>query len=320
MTFFLPLQSARVSLPVLVLHAVFFLFLSSGSSAAAATRGKSPNSSECVVVIQSFLRFDRVEDNLFLCKLDPLDANGSENKHVHIDLTETQKNIFQDRVDSLDLISDLTTLEFQDDIQLSINSNRVLIPADKENFTFGTSDTTGHRQLGTRDVEGIKPVLAVKIIDINGKQRPESLEQISDDIFGTNGDSLTLKSQMFDCSHGKLTIVPGVGNPRETVPGVIAVEIDKDITLEGKGPIRDAAIAKAGELLGHELPGPYDQVIFIQEKCYQECGWAAYAWSYSWLTFYQKSYFKEVGVLMHGKKKGHIAVKRNILIISFYLV
>ncbi len=277
---------------------VFLLALGVLSSSVAAT-GKRPNSPECVVVIESFLRFDEVEDNVFLCKLDPLDTNGAEHKYVPIDLTDSQQDIFQSKAETLDLVSGLSTLKFEDDIQLSVSGDRVLVPADKKTFAFGT--TSGGRRLGTRDVEGIKPILAVKIIDVNGLQREETPLQIQDDIFGTRGDTLTLASQMYDCSHGKLQIVPGVGNPKETVPGVLVVKIDKDITIEGKGPIRDAAIAKAGEILGHELPGPYDQVMFIQEKCYQECGWAAYAWGYSWLTFYQKSYFKEVGVQMHGK-------------------
>lgn len=279
----------------------FLLALGFLSSSAAAAIGKSPISSECLIVIQSFLRFDEAEDPVFLCKLDPLDANGAEQSHVPIDLTDSQQILFQQKVESLDLISGLSTLKFEDDIQLSISGDKVLVPTYKESFAFGES--SDGRRLGTRDVEGIKPILAVKIIDKNGLQRPESPKQIQDDIFGTVEDTLTLKSQMFDCSHGKLNIVPGVGNPNETVPGVIVVEIDLDITVEGKGPIRDAAIAKAGEMLGHELPGPYDQVMFIQEKCYQECGWAGYAWGNSWLTFYQKSYYKEVGVQMHGKKE-----------------
>lgn len=190
---------------------VFLLALGFLSSAAAVT-GKRPDSSECVVVIESSLRFDEVQDNVFLCKLDPLDANGAEHKHVPIDLTYSQQDLFQNKAETLDLVSGLSTLKFEDDIQLSVSGDRVLVPANKETFAFGTPSSG--RRLGTRDVQGIKPILAVKIIDVNGIQRKETPLQIQDDIFGTRGDTMTLASQMFDCSHGKLKIVPGVGSPK----------------------------------------------------------------------------------------------------------
>ena len=54
---------------------------------------------------------------------------------------------------------------------------------------------------------------------------------------------------------------------------------------------------------GISLPGQYQQVMYVLEGCYQDCGWAAYAYVNSWLSVYQGAYYKYVGVQMHGKFK-----------------
>ena len=62
---------------------------------------------------------------------------------------------------------------------------------------------------------GIKNVLAVRVTDINGLSPPESAIEISNDIFGTYGDVVTLKSQLDNCSMNRLTINPGIPSHTE---------------------------------------------------------------------------------------------------------
>merc|ERR1719253_1280637 len=55
-------------------------------------------------------------------------------------------------------------------------------------------------QTGYGNHVGEKPILVVRVTDSGGLVRPESAAQISDDIFGTTGDPVNLKSQLGACS------------------------------------------------------------------------------------------------------------------------
>ena len=139
----------------------------------------------------------------------------------------------------------------------------------------------------------------MKVIDSEGRKLTESADQISDDIFGTYGDQMTLKSQMNACSYGKVDIIAGINDEHEVSPGVIEVTIDKSLVGNSRSVIRTAVIEEVQLLLGHSLPGPYSHVMFVLEGCYTDCGWAAYAYVNSWLSVYQGKYYKMVGVQMH---------------------
>ena len=52
-------------------------------------------------------------------------------------------------------------------------------------------------------------------------------------------------------------------------------------------------------LLGVTLPGPYKHVMYVLQKCYLECGWAAYAYVGGWNSVYVGAYYKQVGVTVH---------------------
>jgi hypothetical protein len=155
--------------------------------------------------------------------------------------------------------------------------------------------------------EGVKPTLVVRVTDKNGLARPESAAQISDDIFGTDGDPVNLKSQLEDCSMGKLTLVPGDNNSGQVnqslyaAPGVIEVTIPIDLkTVSSMDEPENAVTAELQAKLGFNLPGPYESVLYVLEGCYgNDCGWAAYAYIGGWLQVYQDSYYKMTGVLVH---------------------
>lgn len=152
---------------------------------------------------------------------------------------------------------------------------------------------------------GNKPMLVVKVTDVNGLAPDETPAVISDDVFGTLGDSVTLKSQLYACSMGRLTVIAGDNNSGRInqsvydAPGVVSVTIDVSLTANTPGVIRNAVTKAVQNKLGVTLPGPYKNVIYVLQKCYGECGWAAYAILNGWNSVYVGDNYKFVGVTMH---------------------
>ena len=123
----------------------------------------------------------------------------------------------------------------------------------------------------------------------------------SDEVFGTGDDPVNLKSALEECSWNQLTVLPGIGDPNEVADATGVIQVDIGISLEGntRGTIRNAVTTAVQNKLGHSLPGPYKYVLYSLEKCYQDCGWAAYAYINSWNSVYQGVYYKHPGVLVH---------------------
>eukprot|EP00957_Ditylum_brightwellii_P206416 15348337-Ditylum_brightwellii.AAC.1 len=72
-----------------------------------------------------------------------------------------------------------------------------------------------------------------------------------------------------------------------------------DITQNDRYTIHNAVTAEVNRLLGFSLPGPFEQVMYVIEKCYVGCGWAAYAYINSWMSVYQSNYYYQPGVQVH---------------------
>ena len=81
--------------------------------------------------------------------------------------------------------------------------------------------------------------------------------------------------------------------------GVIEVTINKSFETDTNNDIRNAITTAVQDKLGITLPGPYDYVLYSVENCYNDCGWAAYAYINYWNSVYQNVYYKRPGVLMH---------------------
>jgi len=166
---------------------------------------------------------------------------------------------------------------------------------------------------------GVRHTLVVEVYDVNGKARSESPERISDDIFGTNGDAVNLRTQMSACSMGRVDIRPGdsgdgsIDQNLYDAPGVVTVQIDISIESNGRTDIENAITTKVQDKLKITLPGPYKHVMYIVEKCYVDCTYAAYAYVNSYLGVYQGENYKYVGVLMH--EIGH-----NFGLVSYCIV
>ncbi len=109
----------------------------------------------------------------------------------------------------------------------------------------GSGSGNGSRKLAV--VTGDKPILVVKVIDVNGLARDESAAQIGDDVFGTKRDKVNLKSQLYGCSMGKLnvqeedpTLPNGVPKGKGKAPGVIEVKIPISLTTTDRVTVRNA--------------------------------------------------------------------------------
>ena len=294
------------------------------------------------------------EDEIFQCTIDPRDVPGGYAGLTRkLDLTRTQKRAFRKMWREGRLIpgeSKLRLAEIQEAVEMEevaemgeqadeetavataedllegvpIDGSDIQIPIgiDVEGLLIGGG---GNRE---RDLQtdtsfgshvGVKHTLVVKVYDVNGKARTESPEQISDDIFGTNGDAVNLRTQMSACSMGRVDFRPGDngnGNIDQTLyvaPGVITVQIDISIESNSRTDIENAITTKVQYKLKSTLPGPYKHVIYIVEKCYVDCTYAAYAYVNSYLGVYQGENYKYVGVLMH--EIGH-----NFGLVSYCIV
>lgn len=164
------------------------------------------------------------------------------------------------------------------------------------NVIVQASPDSGRRLRRLATYEGKKKILVVRVIDKDGRAVPESAQEVSDKIFGTYGDTATMTSQFAACSFNALEIVWDDFDRRvHAAPGVIEVKIDVSL-YNGKSTIRNAVTTEVDKVVNTNA---YDHVMYVLEACYQECGWAAYAYVNSWNSVYQNRYFKYVGVQMH---------------------
>ena len=146
---------------------------------------------------------------------------------------------------------------------------------------------------------GTKPVLVVRVTDVNGLAPTGDAHFMSDKFFGTYGDTETMVSQFASCSYGAYQIVLQQ-YPQMSAPGVLDVWIPISIQNSARDAIRKAVHSAVSAKLGFNAqPGPFAHVLYVVEKCYVDCGWAAYAYVNSWLSVYHSNYFMYPAVSLH---------------------
>jgi hypothetical protein len=232
----------------------------------------------------------------FVCEPNGLGAQGNLGAQgsIHINLTKAQRKFLQNGMNSGSVVSGLTTLQ-----GAYYEGDEIVI---SENTTFGRKE----EQLKILSNKK-KSILVVRVTDKDGKVIGDSAAQVGDNVFGTLNDPVNLKSQMFDCSYGAVDITNVYTSPniddKLSAPGVLDVTIP--ISINGnRYTVHNAVTAAANAKLGYNLPGQHEQVMYVLEKCYQSCGWAAYAYVNSWLSVYQDRYYLQTGVQMHGTCTG----------------
>lgn len=254
-------------------------------SATASNSSKKTKASECTLMVTELLLIDpssdSVEDLIFECEMDSEDMDGVPGLILPIQASLNQKNKLKKLLEDGGIIPGKSQLVHG--INAEFNQHGLSLPPGLDIAASVRKNPTKGRNLAI--VTGTKPILVVKVTDSVGKARPETPFQIGDDVFGYGTDQVNLKSQMAACSMGTLNIVPGSdpnGTQSPGAPGVLEVTID--VTLEGnsRATIRNAVTTAVQAKIGESLPGRYQQVMYVLESCYVDCGWAAYAYINRW--------------------------------------
>ena len=233
----------------------------------------------------------------FVCELS---SNGH---HISVQGTNDQMVELQTLFREGRLVSGTSTIE-----GMSVLDNVAYLPPGKVSIN-NQGNGTNENRIGDRSLSissnNTKPryVLAVRVTDSNGKVNPATADVISDKLFGTYGDSFTMKSQMEACSFGSFSAQTNypVNNISQhlSAPGVIDVDMNIPLLGNNRLSITDAAQYAVEEKLGFTLPGPFHHVMFIFEQCYTDCGWGAFAYTNSFVSAYIDDYWSFVGVTMH---------------------
>ncbi|GFH49300.1 hypothetical protein CTEN210_05776 [Chaetoceros tenuissimus] len=250
------------------------------------------------------------------CLLDPLDANGVSGLTLPIRGTTAQMETLKAMIHAGKIIPGVTQLVngistkvdnlYSDCINLPVNLDVEAAIDDVVDIVGGVVSSVDGKIASTVDntlrTIGEKKLLVVKVKDSLGKSVSDSLSGISDGIFSTVDNKLSLANQLNTCSLNQFTVAPGdiVASSIPSAEGV--VEVDIDVSLQGNAPsvIRNAITTAISTKLGVSLPGPYDHVMYLLEDCYLDCGWGAYSYVNGFLSVFEGDYYKHTGVLMQA--------------------
>lgn len=263
-------------------------------------------SSSCTLLLRADLLINPGSDKVdhgFECEMDSADMNGISNLSLPIQASDSQKKKLKALLESGDYKSGEASLKLNSETKIS--SNHLFLPPGLQ-IVLEKKPSHPHSGRKLAIVTGVKPILVVKVKDVNGLERSETPAQIGDNVFGTNGDPVNLKSQLYDCSmtklnvtQGDLSLPNGVPNGKGDAPGVMQVTISVSLEGNSRSTIRNAVTTAVQNAIGENLPGRYQQVMYVLEGCYQDCGWAAYAYINSWNSVYQGNYYYMTGVQVH---------------------
>lgn len=189
-----------------------------------------------------------------------------------------------------------------DSISLPPGKIRLIV----NNGSGDDSDINFRRRRRLNALEGTKNVLVVRVTDKASRAVDREAAYISNKIFGTGGDKVTMKSGFEACSFDKFRVSTNYGgnfrNKLFSAPGVVDVDIRIRLDSSTQSSIREAAVRAVNEKLNVELPGPFDHVIFLLEKCYPvgtSCGFGGYAYVNHWLSVFVEENYIYPAVVMH---------------------
>ena len=287
------------------------------------------NTQSCTLGLEDVLLLDAphssIKDEVFTCVMDSededstyhpghifdLDMDADDEESLKKLLTDGTINLGQSKLDVQGLEYDTETEKISIpkgwNIATKISNGTKKSPPWKSNRLRHLAQDNSiyeNRNLKTGD----RKVLVAKVvtpevrdpttneITCEASQLPESPAEISSIIFGEGptgvaNSNVNMKSQLSACSFGKLNMIPTDGDDPINAPGVITLDIDESL-CNHRNRFRDDAMLKLEEKLGRHPSEVYDHVIFLMEKCVQNCGWAAFAGSNSWYSFYQNINYK----------------------------
>ncbi|GFH44516.1 hypothetical protein CTEN210_00990 [Chaetoceros tenuissimus] len=257
-------------------------------------RRRLADNSECTILVAEYLEIPGAPSQ------EPtIDCEFDDGMIYNIQGTAYQKEVLKQKWAAGEIASGATSLGLG--VGAFRDENGLFIPPGHD-IASNVRQNPQRRKLAI--VEGTKPILAVRVTDASNpvKVHPDNAALMSDNIFGTNGDPVNLKSQLSACSHGKLNVIPAPdANLGSAKAAAGTIEVTINVSLEGnsRATIRNAVTQAVQAKLGYSLPGPFQQVMYMLQGCYVDCGWAAYAYINSWNSVYQGNYYFMTGVQVH---------------------
>jgi hypothetical protein len=144
---------------------------------------------------------------------------------------------------------------------------------------------------------GTKRVLVIRAV-ASDRSTTASESTLSDDIFGTLGDVVNLKSQYSRCSDGKLQFTPVTTNSLVGTDGVYTVNLPTTIVSGATDSvIKDAMVNQATADLG-TLTNIADYVMLCLPPG-TAGGWIAYAYINYWLSVYNDVWCQYPSAQLH---------------------
>lgn len=137
---------------------------------------------------------------------------------------------------------------------------------------------SGHRTLAS--TKGTRTVLAVRVIAADGEYGFTEAS-LSDNVFGTSGDSVNLASQYKACSFNQLNFVPSYDS--RITDGVVTITVPTAVA-EGDGVMRNAITAAINAEFGVSSPSALANHVMYCLPTGTMSG-IAYAYINSWYAF-----------------------------------
>jgi hypothetical protein len=161
---------------------------------------------------------------------------------------------------------------------------------------------------------GTKTVLVIRAVAADSATTA-SEETLSDDVFGTLGDAVNLKSQYSQCSDGQLQFEPLTTNSLVGADGVYTVNLPNTfVTVADNGVIKDAMVNQAIADLGAPLETIANYVVLCLPPG-TAGDWIAYAYINHWLSVYNDVWCQYPSAQMHelGKSRSIGSIPGNIM-------
>jgi len=155
----------------------------------------------------------------------------------------------------------------------------------------------------TCGVFGKKTLIALRIVTLDA-ETTESLNELRDYIFGTQGKNFTVTSQILACSYNALNIIPFSGltkSGQNISNGVAEVQLFINATGRDAGAVADATIFAANELYG-DLVSQFDLVMVCLPPgtvVGSSTGWTGYAYMNHYLSVYNDGKCREPPIQIH---------------------
>lgn len=195
----------------------------------------------------------QADDDLVKCELSEVDRQSVGKYFVNVNGIESSQ--------LENIVSGDTTILAEG---ATIMDGEMYLPADAS-IEFGSNEENRRKLQSWQEYSrrnGIKKVLVVRA-NGQGSSTTANSQTLSDKIFGTHGDTATLRSQYQQCSHGKLDLQPFEGTTRGGTyinGGVLDVNIDMYVPGANRYAVEDALENAADQLVGG-LRDQFDHVM-----------------------------------------------------------